>query len=147
VFGWFHCLAGNFLIIRWVILNYKIFELNFVKKAVGRVIHTCTSTGTVRFSHCKVKNLSPYDKSSNIECKQIIISQLPHGEILKCNGQKWAANLGDFFPIKANFRYLRELQKVVKLSIFCEIWQKYDFFLFWVGNLVFTAQCTGTCQW
>jgi hypothetical protein len=74
---------------------------------IRRVIHSPVlvnnKSGTVRnLLTVKLKSLTCSHRSVNspIEYKQIIISQLPHGEILKCKGQKRVANLGYFLPKK-----------------------------------------------
>jgi hypothetical protein len=55
------------------------------------------------FLTIKLKSLTVVNPPT--EYKQIIISQLPHGEILNCKGQKRVDNLGDFSPKKSKFAY------------------------------------------
>jgi hypothetical protein len=97
------------------ILNFKIFDfilkfkkIEFVVLFIARYV-SMTRTGRVRdFSHRKVK-ISHFTVNPPTEYKQIIISQLLHGEISRFKGQKRVDNLGDFFPKKANLQIFWEL--------------------------------------
>jgi hypothetical protein len=62
------------------------------------------------FSHRKVQICHSTVKPP-IEYKQIIKSQLKHGEISKCKGQKRIANLEDFFSKKSKFADSLEIIK------------------------------------
>jgi hypothetical protein len=98
------------------ILKLKKYRVRCFIHSLERVIDKFPH-GERFFSPCG-KNLSPYAVNPPTENKQIIISQLPHGEILRCKGQKRVANLGDFFPYKknTNLRVLWVVKKFINIE-------------------------------
>jgi hypothetical protein len=75
-FGRFHCIAGNFLMIRCRILNFKI-SISF--SCLKSIVFAASFRTARDLSHRKVK-IPRRAVNPPTEYKQFIISHLPHGE-------------------------------------------------------------------